>query len=116
MDSYYELNTYTPFNLFTDTTKKVCLCTAVSIFIIVLFIITPLSNFIIISYIMKIIALLLMLYTIYLNFIQINVLRSAIINVKSEVLNSQLNINLYCSYIFTIFFGILILFVIKSFL
>ena len=41
------MDSNTPFNLmiFTDETKKVCLCSASSIFLIVLFIISPLSNF-----------------------------------------------------------------------
>ena len=41
------MDSNTPFNLmiFTDETKKVCLCSATSIFLIVLFIISPLSNF-----------------------------------------------------------------------
>ena len=47
----------TPFNLmiFTDSTKKVCMCSASSIFIIVLFIISPLSNFFLTSILMKVI-------------------------------------------------------------
>ena len=64
---------------------------------------------------MKVISLLLMIYTIYLNNIQIDSLRKATLNVKSEQIKSQLNMNLLCSYIFTIFLGLLIIFVIKSF-
>ena len=64
---------------------------------------------------MKVVALLLMIYTIYLNSIQIDSLRKAITNNNSEQINSQLNMNLLCSYIFTIFIGLLVIFVIKSF-
>jgi hypothetical protein len=64
---------------------------------------------------MKLISLILMIYTIYLNNIQIDSLRVATSNVKSEQIKSQLNINLLCSYIFSIFIGLLIIFVIKSF-
>ena len=108
----------TPFNLmiFTDGTKKVCMCSATSIFIIVLFIISPLSNFFKTSFFMKLISLLLLFYTIYLNNIQINSLRNAILNVNAPQIKSQLNMNLLCSYIFTLFIGLLIIFVIKSFL
>lgn len=112
------MDSSTPFNLmlFTDSTKKVCLCSASSIFIIILFIISPLSKFFKTSLFMKVISLILMVYTIYLNSIQIDSLRKATSTVKSEQIKSQLNMNLLCSYIFTIFIGLLIFFVIKSFL
>lgn len=106
-----------PFNLmiFTDSTKTLCLCSASSIFLIVLFVISPLSNFFKTSMLMKVIAIIIMIYTIYLNIIQINSLKNATISIKSEQIKSQLNMNLMCSYIFTIFIGLLIIFVIKSF-
>ena len=106
-----------PFNLmiFTDETKKVCLCSATSIFLIVLFIISPLSKFFTTSLIIKIIILLILIYTIYLNNKQTRLLREANLIINSEKLKSQLNLNIVCSYIFTIFLGLLIIFVIKSF-
>ena len=108
----------TPFNLmiFTDSTKKVCMCSASSIFIIVLFIISPLSNFLLTSILMKAIALILLVYTIYLNNEQTNLLRLATNSSQPEQVKSQLNMNILCSYVFTIFIGLLIIFVIKSFL
>jgi len=111
------MNSETPFNLliFTDSTKKVCMCSASSIFIIVLFIISPLSNFFKTSLFMKILAIVLLVYTIYLNSKQINSLRDAIQKVKSDQVKSQLNMNMLCSYVFTVFIGLLIIFVVKSF-
>lgn len=107
----------TPFNLmiFTDETKKVCLCSATSIFLIVLFIISPLSNFFMTSLLMKFVTLVILVYTIYLNNKQTELLREASSVISSEKLNSQLNLNIICSYVFTIFIGLLIIFVIKSF-
>ena len=107
-----------PFNLmiFTDSTKKVCMCSASSIFIIVLFIISPLSNFFLTSILMKVVALILLIYTIYLNNEQTNLLRLATNSSQPEQVKSQLNMNILCSYVFTIFIGLLIIFVIKSFL
>ena len=106
-----------PFNLmiFTDSTKKICTCSAISMFLIVLFIITPLSNFFITSSVMKIVVLIILAYTIYLNTLQTNSLRTALGFVKSENVTSQLNINIMCSYIFTLFLGLLGIFVIKTF-
>jgi len=106
-----------PFNLmiFTNDTKKVCMCSATSIFIIFLFVISPLSNFFKTSLFMKTIALLLLAYTLYLNNHQTILLRGANKNAKSENVKSQLNINVICSYIFSLFIGLLMFFVIKSF-
>ena len=112
------MDSSTPFNLiiFTDSTKKICTCSAVSIFLIILFIISPLSNFFMTSILMKIIILIILAYTIYLNIIQTNYLRTATNVVNSENVISQLNTNILCSYIFTLFLGLLCIFVIKTFL
>ena len=106
-----------PFNLmiFTDETKKVCLCSATSIILIVLFIISPLSNFLTTSLLMKIVTLVILGYTIYLNNKQTQLLREASSLINSEKLKSQLNLNVICSYVFTVFIGLLVIFVIKSF-
>jgi hypothetical protein len=111
------MDSNTPFNLiiFTNETKKVCLCSATSIFLIVLFIISPLSNFFTTSLLMKIVILLILLYTIYLNNKQTQSLSHASSVINSEKLKSQLKLNIICSYVFTIFIGLLVIFVIKSF-
>ena len=112
------MDSSTPFNLiiFTDSTKKICMCSAISIFLIILFIISPLSNFFMTSMIMKIIILIILSYTIYLNIIQTNYLRSATNVANSENVVSQLNTNIMCSYIFTLFLGVMGIFVIRSFI
>ena len=108
-------NEHFSLNTFTDTTKKACTCSAASIFLIVLFIISPLSSFVITSIFIRIIILLLLAYTIYLNTQQTNYLRQASnLNLSNEV-GLQLNINIVCSYVFTLFIGLLIIFVLKSF-
>lgn len=108
-------NEHFSLNTFTETTKRVCTCSAVSIFFIVLFIISPLSSFFLTSIFMKIMTLLLLCYTIYLNFQQTNYLRSASQMKLSKEVSSQLNIIIVCSYVFTLFIGLLIIFVLKSF-
>ena len=108
-------NEHFSLNTFTDTTKKACTCSAASIFLIVLFIISPLSSFVITSIFIRVIILLLLAYTIYLNTQQSNYLRQASnLNLSNEV-GLQLNINIVCSYVFTLFIGLLIIFVLKSF-
>jgi len=108
-------NEHFSINTFTDTTKKACTCSAISIFLIVLFIISPLSNFFLTSVFMKIITLLMLAYTLFLNSQQTEYLRNAKnLNLSPEI-SSQLTINIVCSYVFTLFIGLLIIFVIKSF-
>jgi hypothetical protein len=101
---------------FTDTTKRLCTCSAISIFLIILFIISPLSSFFYTSIFMKLIIIIILSYTLYLNYQQTNYLRNASnqSNLSKEVAN-QLNINIMCSYLFSLFIGLLVIFVIKSF-
>jgi hypothetical protein len=108
-------NEHFSLNTFTDTTKKLCSCSAISIFLIVLFIISPLSNFFITSAIMKIITILILSYTMYLNILQTDYLRNASTAKVSGEISNQLTTNIICSYVFTLFIGLLIIFVIKSF-
>ena len=99
----------------TDVTKKVCLCSFVSIVLITLFIISPLSSFVITSTFMKIIILIILGYTIYLNNHQTNILSLSKKSSNTPEIQSQLSTNIICSYVFTLFLGILLIFVIKSF-
>ena len=111
------MDTNNSFNLmlFTDDTKKVCMCSAISIFMVILFIISPLNTFFKTSLFMKFVALNLVIYTIYLNNKQTNLLRSVNELTDSQQVKSQLNMNMLCSYIFTLFLGLLLFFIIKSF-
>jgi hypothetical protein len=112
------MDTVEPFNLtiFTDSTKNICICSAASISLILLFIISPLSKFFKTSVFMKLITLLVLCYTIYLNTKQTNLLSLAEKSANTEKIKSQLRINLICSYVFTVFIGLLIIFVVKSFI
>ena len=99
----------------TDVTKKVCLCSFVSIILIVIFIISPLSSFLLTASFMKILILVILGYTIYLNNYQTNILSLSKNASQSFEIQSQLSTNIICSYIFTLFLGILFIFVIKFF-
>lgn len=99
---------------FTDTTKKVCTCSAISIFLILLFIISPLGKLVIISTLVKLGIILLLAYTFQLNMKQTDDLKKAKQMALSQPVSSQLSINIICSYVFTLFIGLLIIFVIKS--
>jgi hypothetical protein len=112
------MDTIEPFNItiFTDSTKNICICSAISIFLVVIFIISPLSNFFKTSMFMKIVALIILCYALYLNIKQTNLLSLAEKSANAEKIKSQLRINLICSYVFTVFIGLLIIFVVKSFI
>jgi len=111
MDSQNSFNS----TIFTNVTKNICSCSAISISIIVLFIISPLSSFFKTSLFMKLLALIILCYTIYLNNQQTNLLRNATFKNESPQIKSQLNMNIICSYVFSVFIGVLIIFIIKSF-
>jgi hypothetical protein len=100
-----------------DVTKKVCLCSFLSIILIVLFIISPLNTMILTSTFIKIIVVIILGYTIYLNNHQTNILSlsNKLASENSFEIQSQLSKNIICSYIFTLFLGLLLIFVIKSF-
>lgn len=102
-------------NSSTDVTKKVCLCSFVSIVLIVMFIISPLSSFLMTSLFIKILILIILAYTIYLNNHQTNILSLSKNSSQSPEIQAQLSTNIICSYIFTLFLGILLFFVIRSF-
>jgi glucan phosphoethanolaminetransferase (alkaline phosphatase superfamily) len=100
---------------YNDNTKTICLCTLFSIIIVILFILSPLSNFFKTSLFMKFFALIILAYTIYLILIQTNNLKGVLNTDKPEHITSQINTNIICSYIFTIFLIILFISIIKSF-
>ena len=112
---YMEQSTQ-PFNLtiFTEDTKNICLCTAAAIFIIILFVVSPLSNFFKTSLIMKAIAMRIMVYILFLNYTQTNLLRAASSVAESEAIRAQLDSNIMCSYMFSFFIGLLAIFTLKS--
>ena len=79
-------------SIFTNSTKKICMCSFISIFLIILFIISPLSNLFKTSIFMRLLTLLILFYTIYLNNIQTNSLRELNLDEKPEQIKSQINI------------------------
>jgi hypothetical protein len=107
-----------PFNLtiFTDVTKKICIFSFIAIILILLFLISPLSSFYKTSIAMKIIIIILLIYIIYLNNSQINLLKKVEPSLNAPEIKSQLNTNIICSYFFTVFIVLLLFFIIKSFL
>lgn len=99
-----------------DLTKTIFLYSFISIVLIIIFIITPLNNIFLLSPIMKIIIVIILGYTFYLNVKQIDILRkqSNQSNNNDPDFSSQINTNIITSYIFSLFIGLLIIFVIRK--
>ena len=101
--------------IYGDSTTSICTCTFVSMILSLLFIVSPLSNFIKTSFFIKFIILALIVYVAHMSIKQIEYLQ---IQIKESILpdvTHQLNMNLTCSYVFILFIVLLFLFVLKSF-
>ena len=103
-------------NTFSDLTKKICFCSLTSLILIIFFMITPLKHFHFTSSFMKVIILLILGYTIYLNIIQTEKLRNSKSKGDSSAVQSQIRINSICGYLFTGLLGLLIIFIIRTFI
>ena len=99
----------------SDYTKQICYYTFFVIILIIIFVISPLKNFVVVSTIIKIGILIILGYTIYLNNIQTNMLKGGSKKQNDVEFSAQLNSNIIASYVFTLFLSILFIFVIKSF-
>lgn len=111
------LNTNTNTNN-VDLTKSIFFYSLFSIILIIIFMITPLNNVFILSPIMKIVIIIILGYTFYLNIKQIGILRNKQPNQNDNSDNSeftsQLNTNIWTSYIFCVFITLLIIFVTRE--
>lgn len=99
---------------FADSTKNVCLCSTISIVLILIFIISPLNKILIASFIGKIGIIILLIATV---FMVINNTYGFTKNNDISMLDgswNQLKSNIICNYVFSIFLLILLLFVIRK--
>jgi hypothetical protein len=92
---------------YSSGTKNVCICTIVSILLILIFIVSPVSNFIIASLFGKFLILAILTFVLYKN-ISITFAFSKNVGGIFNGEWSALKTNILCSYTFSIFIGILI--------
>jgi hypothetical protein len=88
---------------FAKATQNVCMCLGLSVFFIILFMITPLNTFMLSSIFGKVIILSLLGYTLYYNTQQTN---KFVNNFDIDLWNDNWNplkTNVLCSYVFSIF-------------
>jgi len=95
---------------FSKATQNVCMCLGLSVFLIILFMMTPLNTFILSSIFGKVIIMTLLGYTLYYNTTQTNkFIKDFNINIWNENDNwNPLKTNILCSYIFSLFLLVLI--------
>ena len=99
---------------YAKTNEHICLCSTISICLILIFIFSPLNNFFMTSRIAKLIILILLTYTLFYNIKFTNIFSNKI---NVSLANGQWNpikTNIMCSYIFSFFLFILLLSVIRS--
>lgn len=99
-----------------SSTKQLVVCSFISMFLIIIFVISPLNNITILSIIMKIITLILLAYTVYLCNGQITFMKNSSNDSHSPAIKNQLTANIICEYVFILFLGLLFIFVLKSIL
>lgn len=100
--------------LLNDNTKKICICSFTALILILLFVISPLSSFLMTSIFFKLVILVILAYTINMHIKQTNELTNAKQAAISANIEKQIQINLFCSYTLTFFLILLFLFVAKS--
>jgi len=99
---------------FAKSTQNVCICSTLSIFFIILFMMTPLNTFLLSSIFGKIIILSLLGYTLYYNVSKTNKFSNNFnINLSSGNWDA-LKTNITCSYIFSFFLLVLMISVIRK--
>ena len=103
-------------NIFNNKTKDICSYIFISIILIIIFLISPLSYYKNVALAAKVIVLFLLAYSLYINISQTHQLNRVNNEVSiSKNIKSQLNLNLIGSYIFSLFIIILFFFIVKSF-
>jgi len=101
------------FSTYSNNSKNICVCTAISIIIIFLFVISPLKQHLFVSMSGKIVALLILAYVLVKNYMNTNYFSQS---TNSNLLKGEWNsikTNILCSYVFSFFILLLIFTLIK---
>ena len=100
---------------YAKSTQNVCLCLSITIFFIILFMMTPLNTFLLSSIFGKVIILTLLGYTLYYNLYNTNKFANKFnISLTSSDSWSTIKTNIVCSYIFSIFLLVLLVSLIRK--
>lgn len=89
---------------YAETTKTTFMCTSVAVALTMVFVMSPLSSFLLTSVLAKMIIVVLLVYAIYFNTVQTTGLKNRF---KSTTVDT--NINVICGYTFSVFLSFLLL-------
>jgi len=104
------------FSVYADNSKNVCVCTTISIILIMLFVVSPLNKFFIASLFGKFVALFILAYALYKNFTNTdNFSKTTNISLFKGDWTS-IKTNILCGYIFSFFILLLFFSVVKNML
>lgn len=104
------------FSAYAKNSKNVCICTTISIILILLFVISPLNKFFIASLFGKFAALLILAYALYQNYTNTESLSKT---TNASLLKgewSSVKTNILCGYIFSFFILLLLFSTVKNML
>ena len=99
---------------YAKSTQNVCLCLSVTIFFIILFMMTPLNTFLLSSIFGKVIILTLLGYTLYYNLYNTNKFANTFDVSLTTDSWSTIKTNIVCSYIFSLFLVVLLVSLIRK--
>ena len=99
---------------FAKSTQNACMCLSIAIFLIILFMMTPLNTFLLSSIFGKVIILTLLGYTLYYNITQTNKFSNNFSVILTSGNWNPVKTNITCSYIFSLFLLVLIISVIRK--
>ena len=99
---------------YAKSTQNVCICSALAIFFIILFMMTPLNTFLLSSILGKIIILTLLGYTLYLNVTKTNKFSNDFSVILTSGNWDSLKTNITCSYVFSFFLLVLMISIIRK--
>jgi hypothetical protein len=109
------MNSSTIITKYAKSSEHICLCSTISICLILIFIFSPINKFIMASTIGKLIILILLAYTMFNNIQFTNTFSRDISMYLANGQSSHVNTNIICSYVFSLFLFVLILSVLRSF-
>ena len=99
---------------YAKSTQNVCLCLSVTIFFIILFMMTPLNTFLLSSIFGKVIILTLLGYTLYYNVYSTNKFANTFNRSLTSDSWNTIKTNIVCSYIFSLFLLVLLISLIRK--
>lgn len=104
------------FSTYANNSKSVCICTTISIILIILFIISPLNKFFIASFFGKFVALLILAYALYKNYINTDNFSKTTNASLFKGEWTDIKTNILCGYIFSFFILLLLFSIVKNML